>query len=108
MGERRTGGDPRREVVRAARYSKAEWQRVQALAAAAGKAPSTYVREAALGAELRRRLSPVDQVVLYELARIGNNLNQIAKALNSGEASAAVDVEPALRRLRALLRILRA
>jgi Mobilization protein NikA len=108
MSDRRTGVDSRRVVIRPVRYSPTEWDAVRELAATAGKPPATYVREAALGVVLRRRLSAVDQAVLYELARVGNNLNQIAKALNAGDLTAAVDVTPALRELQGILRSLRA
>jgi hypothetical protein len=108
VSKRGPGVDARRVVIRPARYSQGEWQKVRELAAAAGKRPSTYVREAALGVALRRRLAVGDQAVLYELARIGNNLNQIAKVLNAGDLGAVVDLRPAIGELQAILRKLRA
>jgi hypothetical protein len=75
-----------RTIVRAARFLPAEWVAVKRRAAEAGKPPATFLREAALSAQiiqaLAREPSRADRAV-YELARIGNNLNQLARAANA-------------------------
>lgn len=50
----------------------------------------TFIRQAAIGRRLRARVPVADREAAEQLARIGNNLNQIAHALNSG-APASID-----------------
>lgn len=93
------GKKEHRTIIRPARFSSAEWEVVKVRAAAATKPPATYLREAALSAQViqaqPRRVSRADRAV-YELARIGNNLNQLARAAN---ASGRFAIEEQLRGL---------
>ena len=66
------------------RASAAERARWQALAASRGMSLSELIRASLGGLRLRtrREAPPVAPELLRELARIGNNLNQVAHAAN--------------------------
>ena len=70
--------------LRASRDERARWQ---ALAAARGMSLSELIRSRLDGTRLRARREPpaVAPDLLRELARIGNNLNQLARAANRRE-----------------------
>lgn len=88
------GGRPRltdpREP-RGIRFSLAEWAAIADRAAAAGRDPHAFVREAALG----RRLSPPPSAASREqwlqLAPLAANLSQLAAAVNAGRLTAIGD-----------------
>ena len=63
---------------------------------------STVIRDFLLTAELPRRSRKADPETLRELARIGNNLNQIARSLNAtkGKALDKIEVLRSLAELR--------
>lgn len=63
---------------------------------------STVVRDYLLKSELPRRSRKPDPETLRELARIGNNLNQIARSLNAtkGKALDKIEVLRSLAELR--------
>lgn len=104
------------------RLSPPEFERVSSLAAAARLSRPDYMRRAALGGRARTRRAAVsaDQAVADalrqvagQLARIGNNVNQIARSANldaragrsaSPDATALGDVEAALDAIRAEVR----
>ena len=65
------------------RLRPAELAALRERARECGLPPSRYVREVALGAVPRPRALAANQQALYHLARIGNNLNQLAKLNNS-------------------------
>ena len=69
------------------RASSAERARWQELAAARGVSLSELIRSRLDGTRLRARREPppVASDLLRELARIGNNLNQLARAANRHE-----------------------
>jgi hypothetical protein len=62
------------------RFAPEEWEKIRARAAEARLPPSTYVRETALGYRLSGRIS---SRAIYELGRIGNNLNQLTRVANA-------------------------
>ena len=72
------------------RLSEAEHDRLQARAAEAGLSVGAFARKAMLGStgpRVRRQpTAPRDELrrLKGELARVGNNINQIAYVLNSG------------------------
>lgn len=74
------------------RVSSSEKQRWQGIAKDRGVSLSELVRSLLNGQRSRqpRRLSKIDPSLLRELARIGNNLNQIARAANRREPVPAV------------------
>jgi hypothetical protein len=89
----------RRTLIKRYRLNASEWSAVKGRAAAAGKKVSAFVREAALSAQViqaaPRRISRADRAI-HELARLGNNLNQLARAAN---ASGRFGIEESLRDL---------
>ena len=89
------------------RASAAERARWQALAASRGVSLSELIRASLGGLRLRTRREPplVAPELLRELARIGNNLNQLARAANRQEPVTATAL---LARLIAIERELRA
>lgn len=83
----------KRPLVRSARFTADEWDRITSAARSAGKTPSAFIRSAALGAKITARRGVANDAAVRELARIGNNINQIARVLNQGRAE---DVEAIL------------
>jgi hypothetical protein len=107
----RKGGRPRkpdlekRLLLIAARVRPDEFLTIEERAAAANRPLSDFIREVALtGTVLVRQfrsLSPIDR---HDLARLGSNLNQIARACNTtGSAYPARNIEALLSELRVLL-----
>lgn len=85
------------------RLSDAEFAQLAARSDRAGFARAAFLRAAALGETGPRaqRRPPVDHVALRrllgELGRVGNNINQIAHALNAGEGHEPAELREALR-----------
>ena len=106
------GGRPRKDTSKLrdqwlrARVTTDELHRVEQLARDAQKTQSDYVREATLTARIMiKQHRTVDPVLLHELSRIGNNLNQIARVCNTtGESRRARHIEDYLDELRPVLR----
>ena len=93
MSRPRLDSAARRDVRIATRWTAAEWSQVREHAEKLGTSRSAFVRRSTLLAlvSLRRKRGPrPDPAHRRDLARIGSNLNQIARALNAGRA-----VEPA-------------
>ena len=90
--EKKTHGSNQRQREKRAmvRLTAAEAAELQERAARAGLSAGAYLRACALGESGPRskRAPPVNRALLAEalaaLNRVGNNLNQIAKQLNSG------------------------
>ena len=110
--KRPTGGRPRKSPVSLrdqwlrARVRPDELHRVEQLARDANKSVSDYIRDTALTARIIiKRYRRVEPVVLNELSRIGNNLNQIARICNTtGESRRARNIEIYLDELRPVLK----
>ena len=88
----RSGGRPAKPPVklrtnRTVRFSDEEWASVQDRAARSGETPANYIRRVALSRPLRAAVPVVNNDAIGELGRVGNNLNQIARALNSGRSA---------------------
>lgn len=89
------------------RVSSGELHVIAERAEECGKGTSTYMREVALGSVPRARPRRVEQQAIHQLARIGNNLNQLARAANASRrvelterlAQVLSEVEAAVRRL---------
>jgi Bacterial mobilisation protein (MobC) len=106
-GNRRSPGGQKRGNVLSVRLSDGELDAVRAAAARARMARSAWVGKVATDAAEHRAL-PVgwlQREVVGELIRLrgqvliaGNNVNQIARALNSGDAPGG-DLEPVIRHL---------
>jgi len=79
----------RREVIRSAvvpvRFSPDERDRLKGFAEARRLSLSDFIRRVALGRKLPQVVSAeINRQVYVELARIGNNLNQMVRAANGG------------------------
>lgn len=65
---------------------------------------STFARDCILNTQIVERVTPEQMKILNELIREGNNLNQIAKACNSGRCFAVANQATAvLKRHNALI-----
>ena len=72
-----------RNHVRTVRLTRGENALFRAKAHAAGLTVSELIRRLVLGKKVPVRRGRFDEDALYQLSRIGNNLNQIARALNT-------------------------
>ncbi len=80
---------PRHRQPRTVRFHDHEWAQLLEQARACGLQRGRYVRETSLGA-VPRGLG--DKQLLHQLVRIGNNLNQLAKCANEGQALPAAEI----------------
>ncbi|MFA5947820.1 MAG: MobC family plasmid mobilization relaxosome protein [Candidatus Gracilibacteria bacterium] len=101
---RKSSLDKRSELI-AARVRPDELAMIEARAAETNRPLSDFVRELALsGAILVRRSRSLSAIDRHDLARIGSNLNQIARACNAtGETRRARNIEALLDELREVL-----
>lgn len=65
------------------RLTEAEWAIVQARVRETGRTTGRFLRELVLGTVPRVQTSTVNAAAIRELARIGNNLNQLAREANA-------------------------
>ena len=108
----RRGGRPRktesekRKLLISARVRQDEMAIIEGRAAENNIPLSDFVREQALsGAILVRKSRTLSAIDRHDLARIGSNLNQIARACNAtGDTFRARHIESILDELRNLLR----
>jgi len=95
---------PTRSCFRSLRLTPGELALVRARAHSAGLPVSTFLRRAALGQAVRARRGQVERDAIYQLSKIGNNLNQLARAANTARQVVALELlEEALQELRAAL-----
>ncbi len=84
------------------RWTEEEWANVSGKADKAGLAVAAFARAATLGdpGPRAQRRPPADHKVLRQLlgeaGRIGNNVNQIARAMNSGERASIPNTQDAI------------
>jgi hypothetical protein len=99
-----TAAEIRRTVIRSARFTPEEWAAVRERAASVGLSPSRFLRQAALGANLGRR---VNAEAVLALNRAGVNLNNLVRlTIRSDQPLIAADVAGVLDELRERLRSL--
>jgi hypothetical protein len=91
-------------LIRRIRFSCSQWAEIACRAEACGLTPSAYVRATALGAVPRTRRQAKEQDLVYHLARVGNNLNQLTKRHNSGDLVPRREVLATLDRVNAAIR----
>ncbi len=72
-----------RDRTRSLRLTAGEDALIRAKAHVVGLTFSAYLRHVALGKRIRARPGQIDEDAIYHLSRIGNNLNQIARAMNT-------------------------
>lgn len=91
------------------RVTPEEYQQIEVNASHAGLTAGSYMRSRSLAAPTTRamRRPVVQQVILSrltaELGRSGSNLNQIARAMNSGETVVIDQIQSALAEHRQIL-----
>jgi len=95
----RRGGRPRTDNPRSkslnVRFTEDEWARVLERADAAGRPPRELAREALLHGVMvsaPKARARADAELTGQVARIGNNLNQIVRALNEAKAAEQLDI----------------
>ena len=85
----------------------AEYKLLQTRADAVGLRLTAYARSVLLQQEVQRQAisaaSRYDRLVYQQWARVGSNLNQVARQLNSFAGVSAQDVEAVLSEIRALI-----
>ena len=100
MTRPRLGEEERRTRTVAVRVTEAEAEELRERAQAARLSMGVYLRRRALGQRVRilseLRLGAAE---LRELNRIGVNLNQMARALNSGAVSSPAETQAAVERV---------
>ena len=100
MARPRLGEEERRGRTVGVRVTEAEAEELQERARGARLSVGAYLRRRGLGQRVRmgaeRRLGAVE---LRELNRIGVNLNQMARALNSGAVSSPAETQEAVERV---------
>jgi Bacterial mobilisation protein (MobC) len=102
--------DTKQKSIRSRQFNVAvtrdELKRIHARAAARGMRPVDYGR-ARLLAEWRAGAPAsaphLDPLLLAALSRLGNNLNQIARRLNTLDLPAPPTLEPLLREIRGII-----
>ena len=87
------------------RYRDSEWELIVARARECRKPPARYVREVSLGVIPRARRNRIEEGIIHQLGRIGNNLNQLARlAHGSGHLGTRDELRSALDELLVLVR----
>ena len=87
------------------RYQDSEWDLIVARARECRKPPARYVREVSLGVIPRARRNRIEDAIIHQLGRIGNNLNQLARLAHAtGHLDTAGQVESTLEEILALVR----
>jgi len=99
---RKAPGERRDVQLPPVRVTAAERAFIEAQAAAAGVDSSEYMRRRALGETVAPARSPADDRLILEINRVGVNLNQIARSLNSDRPERA-DLAVALAHLEGVL-----
>ena len=109
MPAKKPHGHSRSSIVRI-RFTPDEFEAVASAASSRGVTLSALVRHLTLGSELPKQPPPkVDQETYRELGHIGNNLNQIAKRLNSphGPSPGEAEIRESIVELQATLKKIR-
>jgi hypothetical protein len=73
-----------RTRIHCIRFTEAEWLEIKERATSCGKPFGNYLRQLGLGFTPQQRPAALDSAAIYQLSRLGNNLNQIARKANSG------------------------
>lgn len=93
-----------RSHIQSVRLTRGELAVLHGKARTAGLPLSTFLRHAALGKTVRARRGQVDRDAIYQLVKVGNNINQLARAANAaGQVVALELLEQAIEDLRSAL-----
>lgn len=89
---RRVEYDERKCIVKTAKFSLVELEEAYSRQRKAGyKSFSAFLRDCVLNTEIVERVTPEQLRLISEMARLGNNLNQIARACNVGQCHIVAD-----------------
>lgn len=94
----------RRQIVRSTRWDDTEFARLQAIAAYSGCSEAEVLRRLVKRATRHLVLS---RELVVEVKRLGGNINQIARRLNSGAAVDPAELTDAYRALLAAVKVAR-
>lgn len=77
--------EERRDISIQFRVNKAEFEYLKSLVEASGLERGHYIRKEILNSKpvIKRKMPEVNQKTYIQLSSLGNNLNQVAKKLNS-------------------------
>lgn len=105
---RNKGGAPkkrvRRELIIRIRMTATERFQINSKAKGAGMRPSTWIRSAAKSAKIVPRLTAEERRILWMLAELANNLNQLVKlAHQRGIFSVVLDCNHILKEIDAVI-----
>ena len=89
-----------RSVRRGIRFHPEEYARIERLAITLGMPPNRFIREAAVGYQISSR---ADEELVYQLAKIGNNLNQLTRHAHTAQRLDVERLEGLGAQLRAVL-----
>lgn len=82
--KKRQAGRPvksvKRDIRAGVRFSKSEYFVIKEKATKAGLKTSEYIRQTAIYATIKARLTPEERIIIKSLIGMANNINQIAKA----------------------------
>lgn len=93
-----------RTHIQSVRLTPGELAVLRGRAHAAGLPLSTFLRDAALGKDIRARRGQLRRDAIYQVAKVGTNVNQLARAANTaGQVVALELLEEALEDLRRAL-----
>lgn len=73
----------RRTAKKLVSFTPEELRAVAARAAECGRTPGRFIREVSIGVVPKARRNGAEQEIVRHLARIGNNLNQLAREANA-------------------------
>lgn len=94
----------RRVYFQSLRLTAGERAVIRARAHAAGLSVSAFMRRSALGQRVRARSGQVRRDTVYQLSKVGNNLNQLARVANTARQVRSEErLEEVLEELRAVL-----
>jgi len=75
-----------RTIKKSFRFTKTEWVQIESKCDVSGLTPSQYFQKiATTGKVAKRDCLKEKQLYLGQIGMVGNNMNQIARQLNSGE-----------------------
>lgn len=86
----------KRTKVRSVRFTPEEWEMVQERSREARTTMGRYLRESGLANGKRVRSTSIEDDLIYQLSRIGNNLNQLAHRANAGNFPSHAEIKSAL------------
>lgn len=90
-----------KDIRKTLRFSKEEFDKIQLELEKSNISFSDFARSAILKKKIKL---PIEKELIYQISKIGNNLNQIARAVNSKDRVAVltelVEIEKQLKALR--------